>query len=248
MADATGDSKATPSPLGDQKPTQPEWMGKSAECDKKMEEGIAELLSKPFPFKLPAADGAGVSNDQDQIHPLPLGKLVDMKGNPMIIEQRYIFHEADSARGSSYYRELDYEDNKKCVVFNPKWHDGLWLMFRKPFWDNQGPVYSIRYPKGDNFWGKCWLQGNGGRNGDVQLGASMPDSVWLSSDAGVDKYGHKVYWMWSIIHNAEQVGDVWIPSTWVDLCAFDDDWELRMYGPSGGWTGLLKVKFEFVPW
>lgn len=223
------------------------WPKVSDEFDAKM----MEFIKQPFDYK---ADNVKMSRIQDNgdVSAVPAASrnlvafsdLRDMTGRPVVWKKRYYIKAANTADSN---RKLDHQNNKKKVVFNPKWHNGLHLHFDNTMLDKGKPssiVFGIRYPGGTDWRGSDWLAGDKSNN-DVILGKNQLSSMWMFESAGIDSQGHQHYRIFTAIHGIEDVGGFLKPTHTIAQAGYDKDWEWRTY--EEGYTaknGFFTVKFE----
>lgn len=159
------------------------------------------------------------------------------------MNKRFLLHEAVKNKGSeNIFRALDWEDNKRQIVFNPSRSDGLYLTLDNRFHSNSRGHYGIYYPGGSD-----WLLGNRQSSSDVTLGKNQLSSDWMFANEGRDLIGDKCWEIWTVRNDASQVGDLWMPSSSIARAGYDDKWEWRTYGGSiGSSNGFFRVKFEMI--
>ncbi|TLS21537.1 uncharacterized protein PpBr36_10259 [Pyricularia pennisetigena] len=174
--------------------------------------------------------------------------LRDTKNRPILWDTRYNFREGnvpDSAK-----RMVDYENgNKKRVVFNSKWNDGLHLKFDNHMLSGNKPnanVFGIRYPGGSDWRGSDWLLGMKSGSDDVTLGKNQLSSQWMFESAGTDNTGQKHYKIYSQLSSATDYGGIWLPGYGVGRAGYDNDHEWRTYEYRTAPQGFFTVKFERV--
>jgi hypothetical protein len=170
---------------------------------------------------------------------LSLNQLTDMNGKPMALDRKFLLH-ADGSNPSRL-RMLDWEDNKRQVVFNPSRNNGLHLRLDQRYMKNTPNAFGIYYPGGSD-----WLDGNDSE-GDVLLGNNGLLSEWYFADETVDSCGHKCYGIWSGRTDMIDAGAHYLPIYSYARAGYDKDWEWRTYkSGTGGPNSFFKVKFQLV--
>lgn len=181
-----------------------------------------------------------MSTQTDRIRKLTLDELTDINGQPMQLNKRFLLLSETSGPGN--FRALDWESNKRQIVFNPSRNGGLYLELDNRFFPNSPGSFGIYYTAGGE-----WLLGNRQDSSDVVLGHNQLSSHWFFANAGKDSHGHSSYEIWTMRYGADQVGDLWLPSSDVGRAGYDGDYEWRTYTdgrtPAGGW---FRVKFQLI--
>jgi hypothetical protein len=168
-----------------------------------------------------------------------LEELRDTNNQPVVAKKRYSFREADHDRS----RMLDYENgNKRKIVNNAKWHDGLHMKIWKRY-SHTHSLFMFEYPGGSD-----WLTGIVYNKDDVKLVGGNSTSAWMLEPKGNDKEGHPCYAVWTQKWGAtEYKYGFWMPEYAIARAGYDNDYEWRTYnGGTGAPQGFFNIKLERV--
>lgn len=170
-----------------------------------------------------------------------IAEMRDMNNRPVVLDKKYFFREADRQD----FRALDWENNKRQIVFNPSRNNGLYLKFDKRFNSNASATHGVRYPgNGEGYWLLGMLSGTS----DVSLGKNQLSSQWMFEADGTDRFGEPCYAVWTRTAGASESGGIWFPENGISRAGYDGDWEWRSYTPGyrGPPNGYFRVKFQRI--
>jgi hypothetical protein len=173
---------------------------------------------------------------------LDLHELTDMNGKPMGLDRRFLLHAENS--NPSRRRMVDWEDNKRQIVFNPSRNNGIYLRLDKKYLRNTPCAFGLYHPGGD-----AWLLGNLSGSSDVTLGKNQLSSHWYFTNESTDNYGHKCYEIWAKRSNVGVGGKfpIYMPTSGLARAGYDKKWEWATYGRGiGAPEGFFKVKFQLI--